>query len=162
MHVHSGLVQQLNIPRLFEAEPPFLERCRTCLITSIDSDREVTDLLGHRARSDRGSDPDLPSCTRLGRGVVLDMDDLAALLGHNNYFTGFDEIWLFPSRPPEQLPGDVLLTSDTRILRAGASQVLARWMADARCVVGLGDGAGLNYVTLHPDVAQMIETAGAT
>lgn len=127
------------------------------MITAIDSTRDAGDLLPVHEHVEGADASPGPFRARLGRGVVLDIDGLAVLLDDSNYFTGFDEVWLFEVPPKEPLPDRVVLTSDARVQKD--PQVDA-WIERTRCVVGLGDGLGLSYITPHRAVADVIEKAG--
>jgi hypothetical protein len=87
--------------------------------------------------------------TSVDGGLVLTRAGVAELMRDPNYFTGFDELWLFPSAPGAPKPASLVLTSERPI---EVSDELVRWMC-AGCLVGLGDGDGLNFATCDPRIA---------
>ena len=65
------------------------------LITSLDSEPEVAELPSLRRWA---SSADVKP-QHLGSAVVLTLDELRDLMKDINYFTGFDEVWIY-DRPP--------------------------------------------------------------
>lgn len=86
--------------------------------------------------------------------VVIEASSLLTLIDEHEFFSGFDEVWIFREIPRSGKPEGVRITSDTP-LRATAPPGLARWMRETRCVAGLGDGDGLNFVTFDPALAAL-------
>jgi hypothetical protein len=60
-------------------------------------------------------------------------------------FHGFDELWLFADLPPRSVAHAVSLLAPVEVDR-GLSPETAAWMRRSACLLGLGDGYGLNFV----------------
>jgi hypothetical protein len=146
MALHADEVEGLTVPSVFEAGPSFLAKCRFVLVTSVDSIREVANLpLGSYGHE------------HLGSGALFEVPAFRRLMAHRNFFTGFDEVWLFEERPGQPMPPGASITSEAPIDPERDLAGVAAWMAGNRCLVGLGDGYGLNYVTLLDDVAREMD-----
>jgi len=85
-------------------------------------------------------------------------DDLAVgastfeQLIRSGLFTGLDEVWLCTRVPRLPKPATIRITADVPLVAGGVSAELVDWMDANGCLVGLGDGDGVNYVTLRPDL----------
>lgn len=86
--------------------------------------------------------------TALGDQVVAHRTLLAAMLQDDSLFTGFDEVWLFASRPAIPRPAGLAITTDVSDL--SDPPALEAWMRRSGAQMGLGDGLGLRIVTLSP------------
>jgi hypothetical protein len=90
------------------------------------------------------------------RGVLLlnpgDLDQLASI----GFFTGNDELLLAREWDVEfeSFPGR--LTTDVHDFNEATPLGLEEWMVDAGCLLALGDGHGVNFATLEPDLAARI------
>lgn len=84
----------------------------------------------------------VPEVTAAGRQLAVPLGGLVASAPAMVVFTGFDEVWLLARRPGAPAPAGVGITSERAF--DGVPHDLARWMAGAGCVAGLGDGIGLN------------------
>jgi hypothetical protein len=152
MALHAYWIENLDIRRVWESRPAFVEGCRYALVTSMDSIRDVAGLPSfERYASETGPHE------ALGRGALFEMDAFERLIGHPHFFTGFDEVWLFGGRPYHAKPESVWLTSEATIDPGRDLTGAAEWMAKTGCAVGMGDGAGLNYATLSDDVARQLD-----
>lgn len=79
--------------------------------------------------------------------VCVSIDALCRAL-RESLFTGFDEVWIVCHPAPLFDLGPLpIATSDGADFSSGVPEPLVRAIADSRCVVILGDGCGLNYVT---------------
>jgi hypothetical protein len=120
------------------------------LISMVDSTPRVSEL------------PSLvPLLQRLGRwystiggDVVVEVPTLMALIDDHEFLSGFDEVWLLDELPTSGKPEELRITSDTP-LESEVPSGLAEWMAGSSCRAGLGDGDGLNFVTVDPDFASL-------
>lgn len=73
-------------------------------------------------------------------------------------FCGFDEVWLWREEPRNRhFTSDVVLTSDGINLNDGLPTNVENAMRQLGCVLALGDGCGLNYVTTDYALADEIE-----
>ncbi len=90
------------------------------------------------------------------RGVLLlppgELDQIASV----GFFRGFDEIYLSAewNEEIEAFPGRI--TSDLVDFSEATPIGLEDWMLEARCVLALGDGDGLNFATPEADIAERL------
>lgn len=91
--------------------------------------------------------------------VVLDVATLLELVEQHDFLTGFDEVWLCAEIPESSKPGPLRITSDTP-LSGEPPAGLAKWMRASGCLVGLGDGDGLNVVTFDRALAVALHARG--
>ncbi|WP_074304455.1 hypothetical protein [Singulisphaera sp. GP187] len=71
-------------------------------------------------------------------------------------FFGFDEAWFFGSKPPSIKPCDIYIVEPCPIDHLESSLV-CDWMQQSGCILGLGDGLELNYVTTDAMIAHFME-----
>ena len=90
-----------------------------------------------------------------GSGVLLSGQQTVSLAREYLLFTHFDEVWLFREAPMEPKPEGVSIVAPYNLSEVVPSEV-ADWMWRSGCVVGLGDGEGLNYVTVDEGVARQL------
>jgi hypothetical protein len=90
--------------------------------------------------------------------LVISGASLVDLLGDDNLFTGFDEIWV-PSRVPVLRPANVASIVAPRHLNGEVPGDAARWMEDSGCRLGLGDGDGVNWVSADQDLSSSLGLA---
>jgi hypothetical protein len=109
------------------------------------------------------------SCEGLESDVVFKNSHLIVfrnkiweLLKKDEIFTGFDELWFFNAEPVITKPHDVTIVCPPEILEQSIDDMndIADWMEKSGCVLGLGDGTGLNYVTTDLKIASKIENFG--
>jgi hypothetical protein len=82
---------------------------------------------------------------------VLSGSQFARLTSNYNLFTGFDEIWLASVVPTLMRPEEASLVAPVN-LDFEMPGAIAEWMAASQCVLGLGDGWGVNFVATNRDV----------
>ena len=87
---------------------------------------------------------------------VLSGAQFAKLVSGYRLFTGFDEIWLAPVVPAVGPPEEASLVYPV-MLESEALGAIAEWMAASQCVLGLGDGWGVNFVATDPDLVAALE-----
>lgn len=123
------------------------------LIACLDSSREParSAFLMERARA-----ADAGAVDQDGR-IVLAARALAPLVDDPQVFAGYDEVYVFARRSQAVGPPPVALTSEEPV---GPDPRLASWFADTGCLLGLGDGYGLNYATPSRTLAGALEEAG--
>jgi hypothetical protein len=74
-------------------------------------------------------------------------------------FTGFDEVWLFAAAPPSSdLGGLPPATSDASDFSVQVPPCLMSNFRDTVCLLLLGDGCGLNYLTMDAEVVRGISS----
>jgi hypothetical protein len=122
------------------------------LVTSLDSVTNIgTTVVGRRIVDEN------PGCSFLGDGLVIPGTDIKRVIGRYNLFTGFDEIWCFGEKPELSKPRDVWLVAPRNIERGDLPSGLVSWMDRSRCVLGVGDGIGLNYATPDRSIAELLD-----
>jgi hypothetical protein len=133
---------------------------RYILISCIDSSREVASLPDIRKVIDRHR----TFATYWGKNVIIDTEGINEIMHDHKLFTGFDEVWFLNKKPLESLPVNVCITSEIPIIEINEPSdiedlsTLAAWMERNNCLLGIGDGAGLNYITTEVTAAQLIES----
>jgi hypothetical protein len=79
----------------------------------------------------------------------------------DHLLTGFDEIWVFETVPEMNLNDVACVTSDAEDFSAGLPDSISLAFCTTACVVILGDGCGLNFVTANSSVAErLVSSAG--
>ena len=122
------------------------------MTTAIDSHRDVANLSSLGWLQERyGS-----RIATFDAHLVVRADIIAEFVtAEANVFNGFDEIWCFEAMPGEPRPDDLAITSDAPLEGERARRVAA-WMEASGAGLGLGDGAGLNYATFDPRIADVL------
>jgi hypothetical protein len=96
--------------------------------------------------------------TRQHRGVLLlepgELDRLSSV----GLFEGASELFLCAEWNDEfeSFPGRI--SSDLHDFDEGTPLGLEEWIVDSGCLLGLGDGRGLNFVTPSADLAERLRT----
>lgn len=118
------------------------------LVSVIDSTPNVADmpsLVPHLRRTGR-------SYTVADRDVAVRLPALIELIDQD-FFFGFEEIWLYSAVPRQGKPAGVRITSDLHLTALPAG--LSEWMSGSGCLAGLGDGDGLNFATFDEHLAEL-------
>jgi hypothetical protein len=90
------------------------------------------------------------------RGVLLLAPGELDQFGSVGLFTGNDELLLATEWNDEfeSFPGR--LTTDSHDFSEATPLGLEEWMMDAGCMIALGDGHGLNFATLDPELGKRL------
>jgi len=148
---HAGWIDEGNVVEALERLLP-RDGMTWCYISCVDSTPDVYSSPMLHEFMDRAADAG--DAERVGQGVAVRGALLRSMLaGH--FFNGFDEVWLCHDLPQTPKPEEVILTSERPAYRQGLARVQP-WLQANRCLVGLGDGDGLNFVTLEPSVASQL------
>lgn len=118
------------------------------LVTSLDSSRDLnkdamiqkSGLLHHY----------------LGSGALFEGRAMRQLMLADGMFSGFDELWCFRHEISIPTPPDVSLVGPLQI-KTEIPDAVQMWMKQSKCILGLGDGTGLNYITNDPAIAKLLE-----
>lgn len=140
-----------NIHNILVGNPDIIARHPMVLITSIDSTRPLETTTAQLICSD----PTLHAKMH-GYGIALPGSEVPRLIDSYNLFTGFDELWCFTNEPKVVKPEGLSIVLPRKISDDFPAD-LDSWMNESGCILGLGDGEGLNYVTTDPDIATTIE-----
>ena len=148
--LQGGYKEDLFIADLVAERPGFIESFLFVLITSLDSSppTSLTNVL--RALAEH-----VDEYREVGSGVLLSGQQTVLLARKYLLFTHFDEVWLFGEAPMEPKREGVTIVAPCNLSEEVPSEV-ADWMWRSGCVVGLGDGEGLNYVTVDEGVARQL------
>ena len=141
-NIESGLkaVHQLPTPGFY------------ALITCIDSSPETYSILKGHVELDF----DEAEMIDVMGAAFLTFDRAMSLID-SGFFNGFDELWVVkrqPTRSPRQIIAITSERSIPEILRRcppAAMLDITAWMLEANCLIGLGDGAGLNCITMSTE-----------
>ena len=92
----------------------------------------------------------------VGTDVLLEMDRRT-----HDVFVGFDEVFLFETQPDEVPPPEVVLTSELPLTEQPAEllQAMSDWMSRSGCSVAMGDGCGVNIITVDREIANLFRLA---
>ena len=126
------------------------------LIAVVDSSANINELITlPRVLEDLGA-----SLEHVGQSALVDGPTLIHL-NAGDFFSGFDELWLFRERPAQAKPEgrELFFTSDTR-RPGGPPERVERWFLENKGVAGLGDGDGLNWITPDPKLAPLWDGDG--
>jgi len=88
-----------------------------------------------------------------GTGITFEIATLRYLVD-DDFFHGFDEIWLFDDLPQlSKVPPR--FTSEQGGNFSAVEIELIAWMRETGCVAALGDGDGLRFATADPELASL-------
>jgi hypothetical protein len=167
-----GLRASIGI--IVEDKPNLIEQFPWCLITCVDSSRDMQKLrTSQRIVQDFGDE-----CFFLGQGLQVPGRRVQALAQDYNLFNGFDNVWCFCKEPlilPERelhldgpMRAEGKLVEDANNLDELREFIelfkrdnpkLKEWMQASECALGLGDGCGLTYATFHKGLADELENS---
>jgi hypothetical protein len=150
IRLEGGWLPDLDIPAAYAALEHLLPADGLVLVTSLDSERDMSKIGGLLAWLEATSGPRF-----LDGGLLLARHDLANLIRDQNYFVGFDELWLFDAAPSVGKPQSIALTSE---LHFEMSPDVVQWFRSSGALLGLGDGDGLNFITCWPEIARHLRS----
>ncbi len=148
--LQGGYKEDLFIADLVADSPEFMESFPFALITSLDSSPPTSLTNVRRALAEH-----VDEFREVGSGVLLSGQQTVLLARKYLLFTHFDEVWLFREAPMEPKPEGVRIVAPYNLSEEVPTEV-ADWMRRSGCIVGLGDGDGLNYVTVDERVARQL------
>ncbi len=126
-----------------------LSRFRYALITCLDSNTDIGAIIDKSIH--------LKSLAEVGDIVGKSMRITTAQLleaGRNDrVFHGFDEVWFSHTRFFSPKPRSAWLTGPSE-MNDHLPDELVQWMHDSQCMLGIGDGTGLNYIVKISGVAE--------
>ena len=131
-----------------------------CQISCIDSNHTPAKLPSvHKLISECG----INETHVLGDNMVISYADMLLIPSSSSIFCGFDEVWLSTAMPQIIIPNDISIEGvpitewpDTH--RDHIIIEIPKWMRTNCCILVLGDGCGLNYVTNSDTVAAKMES----
>jgi len=146
--LRGGYKKDSFIADLIEEHPEFVESFPFALVTSLDSSPPTSLPNVRRALAEH-----VDEFREVGSGVLLSGRQTIMLARKYLLFTHFDEVWLFDVAPIEPKPDRASIVAPCHLGEEVPTEV-ADWMQRSGCIVGLGDGIGLNYVTVDEGVAR--------
>ncbi len=117
------------------------------LITSIDSTKNL-----HKLNTVNKIVNDLSICSFFNEGLLISGNKIQNIMKQYNLLNGFDELWFFHSKPLINYSSELWITGP-RDITIELPRSLPKWMKNSGCILGLGDGIGLNYITTNQDIA---------
>lgn len=132
-----------------EDMPEIISSIPYVLIRMIDSSEEVESVIKYHNKIYN------MKYIQIAKGVIMSGKDIIELHEKEKLFTGFDEIWCFLSMP--NIYPKKYLVSPNEINKCFSAEYEA-WMDISGCMLGLGDGAELNYITTQMGIAQKLES----
>ena len=148
--LRGGYKKDSFIADLVEEHPEFVESFPFALVTSLDSSPPTSLPNVRRALAEH-----VDEFQEVGSGVLLSGEQLILLARKYLLFTHFDEMWLFREAPMVSKPQEVSIVAPCDLSEEVPPEV-ADWMWRSGCVVGLGDGDGLNYVAVDERIARLL------
>ena len=148
---YLGLDSPNDLSTLCAAVPSLISAFPWALMTRQDGGRgewlasRMTDILNERF-------PDMPFTITTEQDVLLTGADFVriATFQQGLLFSDFNEVWFFENPPTQGPPPETRLTSELS-LTSGAVQPwekrVIHYMKESDCLLGVGDGAGLNIAT---------------
>jgi len=140
-----------SISSVVEGIPELVNRFPYILISSIDSSFALKTLTTTNLIV-----RDFDTCRFMENSLLIEGVDIGRLAESYNLFNGFDEIWFFSSLPLKNILPDGTITGPLKITD-NIPDGLVQWMKRSGCILGLGDGTGLNYITNDKSIAKIIE-----
>lgn len=121
------------------------------LVTCIDSSEDVKSTTTARKIFEFEA-----SCSFMGRSLLVGDGRIVDVAKRYNLFSHFDEIWLYREHPVVDKPTGVSIVSPLELSTDAPSRDLLEWFDTSGCVLGLGDGIGMNYVTTSKEIVQSL------
>jgi hypothetical protein len=150
-HTVSAGWLELSIRELVQCHKSLIVGFQYALVTYLDSSSEVFTLPAvQKVIGESGI-----AFEQYGSGLLVSGAALITLVETRGLFAGFDEVWFFRQYPGELKPREVVITAPLVISKELPSG-LVEWMRRSGCVLGLGDGIGLNYITVDGLVADAL------
>jgi hypothetical protein len=96
------------------------------------------------------------SCSFLGSSLLVGDSKIICVEQRYKLFSHFDEIWLFEDHPDVDKPKEVSIVSPLELNKTIPSKELLDWFSASGCLLGLGDGMGMNYITTSEEIVQSL------
>ncbi len=96
------------------------------------------------------------SCSFLGHSLLVGDCRIVDVAQRYNLFSHFDEIWLYKDCPAIDKPQESSIVSPLELSTDAPSKDLMEWFNASGCVLGLGDGIGMNYMTTSKEIVQSL------
>ncbi|UCD00240.1 MAG: hypothetical protein JSW66_10225 [Phycisphaerales bacterium] len=149
--MYYGWVED-KICALAKADWAVFRKLPWCLVTCIESSHKVkSKMQAGQVAAWEGV------CSFLGDGLVVGEGKILELARACNWFNGFDEIWFYEERPAVEKPKAIsIIPPPVDLTAVVPSRELLEWIEVSGCVLGLGDGIGMNYITPSKEIAESL------
>jgi hypothetical protein len=145
-------IADTNVLTVWDLVTRKMDEASWTLVTMLDSNENVVELTAVKQLLTE----QVCRASPVGGGVLLDGECFAALRVHgDNFFTGYDEIWMTGENDLRPKPPNIRLSSESAISELPVSG-LGHWMQGEGLSLGLGDGYGVNVATFEPWVVQLL------
>jgi hypothetical protein len=150
-----GLIPNLDIRDVISSAPEILSGVSSVQMSVIDSTRpgEIREVTDPRWRAEH-------QVQVVGADIAVSLAAFLRFVDDPSMMSGFDEVWFLTGPPRAERPDLFRLTSDRDVGSLPADQLWS-WMDGAGSTLGLGDGAGVNYATINPAIAGVMQTLRA-
>ncbi len=142
---------QDSIWHLAKSRWRILEELPYALVTCIDSTEDVRSTTTANMIVDAES-----SCGFLGTSLLVGDGLILEIAPKYNLFSHFDEIWLYTNRPTATKPPATSIVFPTDLNVESPPTELLGWFVTSDCVLGLGDGIGMNYITTSSEIVEAL------
>jgi len=149
--MHCGWLQD-SIWDLADSQWRFLQELPYALVTCIDSIEDLTITTTARKIVEAEGD-----CRFLGVSLLVGNARIVDVAKRHKLFSHFDEVWLCRNPPADGKPAGTSIVSPTDLSFETPPRELLEWFSASDCVLGLGDGIGMNYVTTSEEIVLSLE-----
>jgi hypothetical protein len=132
---------------LGESDWDIFHKLPYCLVTCVDSSPHVGFIATAEGIIDRET-----SCSVYGEGLLVCDARIAEVAERYKLLVPFCEMWLFEKPPKIEKPGTFSIVAPLNLNEDPLPEGLLEWFNASGCVLGLGDGIGLNYVTREKSI----------
>ena len=112
------------------------------LVTCVDSTVDVKSTTTAKKIVESDS-----SCGYIGRSLLVGDARIVDVARRYQLFSHFDEVWLYKERPTADKPGAFSIVAPLDLNNDPLPEGLLKWFIVSGCILGLGDGIGMNYAT---------------
>ncbi|MHC4464796.1 MAG: hypothetical protein ACYS30_25710 [Planctomycetota bacterium] len=148
--MYNGWLQD-SIWDLIQSNWEVFDKLPYALVTCIDSSEDMKSTITARKIVELEG-----SCSFLGRSLLVSDGRIVDVAQRYNLFSHFDEIWLYRDRPAVDKPTVFSIVSPLELSTDSLSRELLEWFDASGCILGLGDGIGMNYVTTSKEIVQSL------
>ncbi|HET6383737.1 MAG TPA: hypothetical protein VFJ58_10125 [Armatimonadota bacterium] len=130
---------------------PELRETPYCLVTCIDSDTDVRALLAPDPLFRRF----IEDCPTRRDGALISTAVALEMARTDEWFTGFEEVWLFSRPPAIEKPAALTIVPPVEYTTSLRTQI-ELWMERSGAALGIAGGLGTNYATLSANLCDAI------
>ena len=142
---------QDSIRDLIQSRWEVFDQLPYVLVTRIDSSEDMVSMLVTETIVQSEG-----ACSLLGRSLLVGDARIVDIAQRYKLFSHFDEIWLYKEPPTIDIPEDVGIGPPLEPYAEAPSRELVDWFNASGCILGLGDGTGMSYVTKSREIAERL------